>query len=127
MKTDDLTCMGSVSELIDALDTKGYDRRLEELRSLFDTYRADRRRCPDDPGIRTAQRLIELDAELCKTADPVTKRQHNSFTLRHVGNLPLSSIAMTAGITMRTVERDIDQTLRRIMVLAYGVDGVEWN
>ena len=127
METENLFCTDTVAEIFDSLDAGKYEQLLGELKDLFDTYREDRKRCPNDPEIRTAQRLIELDAETCKTADAVTKRQHNVFVHRYVGNLPLSHIAMTTNVTKRTVSRDIEETLKRIMVLAFGVDGVDWK
>ena len=108
------------------IESGNYKRRFEALRKLFDYYRMERKRRPDDPEIQFAQRLIEMHTKACETGNETTKRQHNSFVCRYIGNMSLGNIADKTHVTKRSVSRDIDGTLKRMMVLAFGVDGVEW-
>lgn len=116
----------SPTEIIDSLVFSEADflEKQKTLREIFDTYRQDRRRLPEDPDIKLAQWLIERDSELCKSADPVTKRQHNTFALFYAAKKTYKTIAITQGITTRTVARDLSDTLDRMMILLFGVDGV---
>lgn len=100
-----------------------YAQRRQWLRDMTANYRST-----DGENHAFIAQLVELHASLCMEAEADEhRRRHNSFLMAYITNRKYSykEIASIQGITRRTVGKDIDHVLDDMMLLAFGIDGIQ--
>lgn len=93
------------------------------LRDAFSKYRDYPANSPES---RYLTHILTLDVKFCRESSEENRRRHNSFVLYYATGQrrTLRQVAFMQGLTVRGVCRDIDHTLDRLMLLAFGVDGI---
>ena len=113
--------------LIDVFDNptnNAYKARRNHLRQLFESYTGLEPNKTKD----LLERLVELDKQYCiKTQNDVFMREHNTFVIRYFSKKQptFSQIAAIQNICSRHAHTDVDKTLDRLMIFAYGIDGLK--
>ena len=98
-----------------------YDARRTALRALFDGYRSA---TGQDKEIMDW--MLTTHARYCKQqGKPADQRKHNAFVLRYVAGISEREIGRNMNVSMRTVFRDISDVIENMMVLAFGVYGLQ--
>lgn len=98
-----------------------YDTRRASLKALFDGYRSA---TGQDKAIMDW--MLTAHARYCKQqGKPADQRKHNAFVLRYVAGISEREIGRNMNISMRTVFRDISDVIENMMVLAFGVYGLQ--
>lgn len=107
--------------LFDDFDGEAFNARLQMMRRLFDRYRTERDTMPEE--------LRELAAWLIKQDARQNGRtvQHEAFALHFRDGLTLRHIARKCYCSVRTVQNWNNETLLRLLVILFGVDGIEWK
>lgn len=54
-------------------------------------------------------------------------RQHNTFVLHYINGISFRKVSRGQGICFRTVFKDIDAVLDRMMIYLFGFYGVRWD
>lgn len=116
-----------VNLLIDIFEqptNNAYKARRNHLRQLFESYTG----LEPNKTKTLLERLLELDKEYCiKTQNDVFMREHNTFVIRYFSKKQpmFSQIAIMQNISSRQAQFDVDKTLDRLMIFAYGIDGLK--
>lgn len=116
-----------VSLLIDIFEqstNKTYKARKNHLRQLFESYTG----LESNKTKTLLEQLLEFDKEYCiKTQNDVFMREHNTFVIRYFSKKQpmFSQIAIMQNISSRQAQFDVDKTLDRLMIFAYGIDGLK--
>ena len=114
---------GLLIDIFEKLTNNAYKARRNHLRQLFESYTG-----LEPNKIKTLlERLLELDKEYCiKTQNDIFMREHNTFVIRYFSKKQpmFSQIAIMQNISSRQAQFDVDKTLDRLMIFAYGIDGL---
>lgn len=116
-----------VNLLIDIFEqptNNAYKARRNHLRQLFESYTG----LEPNKTKTLLERLLELDKEYCiKTQNDIFMREHNTFVIRYFSKKQpmFSQIAIMQNISSRQAQFDVDKTLDRLMIFAYGIDGLK--
>ena len=116
-----------VSLLIDIFEqstNKTYKARKNHLRQLIESYTG----LESNKTKTLLEQLLEFDKEYCiKTQNDVFMREHNTFVIRYFSKKQpmFSQIAIMQNISSRQAQFDVDKTLDRLMIFAYGIDGLK--
>ena len=113
--------------LIDVFDNptnNAYKARRNHLKQLFESYIG----LESPKTKKLLERLIEFDKQYCiKTQNDIFMREHNTFVIRYFSKKQptFSQTAAMQNIDPRTAYGDVDKTLDRLMIFAYGIDGLK--
>lgn len=117
-----------IQSIIDDYDSELYEVRFKQLKSMCVFYREHRKNRPEHPAVRFIDRLIQLDgtnAVPLESGKNNAVSAHNAFVLRFVANMSvMPGICRKLHITERTYFKYERSTLRRMMLLLYGFDGL---
>lgn len=102
-----------------------YQNRREMLLSLLESYR-------DTPSEAWRRKYMEGLIETSRRAagsDPDEKRYHNLIVLRYIVGKPPSVLRICKALHISRANYDsiIDQAVDRMLVLAFGTDGIPWE
>lgn len=105
----------------------GYEMRKYLLLDMLETYRDTP---PGEPGRRFIDRLIEGSRNAAGDS-PEEKRLHNLIVLRYItGTRPTTQricAALHMGRQRANYEAVTANAVDRLLVLAFGADGIDWN
>ena len=120
----DTEVLNLLIDIFEKPTNNAYKARRNHLRQLFESYTG----LEPNKTKTLLERLLELDKEYCiKTQNDIFMREHNTFVIRYfLKKQPMfSQIAIMQNISSRQAQFDVDKTLDRLMIFAYGIDGLK--
>jgi hypothetical protein len=100
-----------------------YRQKRKQLREAFSNMRHMEEGSPVRIWLESLIRKHMLYAEKTGREYP---RRHNTFVQFFVADGTDRMVSRYQRINLRTVYKDIDHVLDRMMVFAYGIDGINW-
>ena len=113
LEIQDLLCAG-----ID-----NYKLKREQLREAFKNMRHMEENSPSRIWLESLINKSKLYAEKTGREYP---RRHNTFVQFFITDGTDRMVSWYQRINRRTVYKDIDHVLDKMMIFAYGIDGIKW-
>lgn len=118
-----------VEQILFSFDPDYYVNHRIEIKEMLSFFGENRRSAPNHPCVLLINRLLHQDAasiiyvnvgkrEVCKS--------HNALVMRYVGGMKYREIAVRMHCTTRAVYKYVNAAIDRLLVLAFGVDGIPW-
>lgn len=102
---------------------KLYEQRRQALSRAFSHVQ----RLPENNAFRIwLEDLLRMSVTFAQQQrDELYRRRHNAFVMYYVLKLDVDAIQSKQGMSRDSVQRDIDHVLDKMMIFAYGVDGLK--
>lgn len=102
-----------------------YKTRKNHLKTLFSAYSAMK----SGKLKSLLDSILEADRKYCTgSQNDQLMREHNTFVMRYLSRKQpgYKEIAKYTCVCERQAIADSDRTLERLMIFAYGLDGIKW-
>ena len=115
--------MGMISEIENWPHAALQNRIKQNLRKMFQSYNALK-----SPQRSRLDQLIIRHRDYClRESNDQYIREHNSFILHYVNGMSTKNTALSQVLSRRTVYKDIDAVLDRMLVYMLGFYGIRWD
>lgn len=115
--------MGMISEIENWPHAALQNRIKQNLRKMFQSYHT----------LKTSQRsrldqLIIQHKDFClREGNETITRRHNTFVFHYISGISCKNIASFQEMHYRTVNKDLDYVLDRMMIFLFGFYGIRWD
>lgn len=113
-----------IEELLDRDGIDNYEKRRKNLREAFRNMRLMEANSPSRIWLESLMSKSKLYAEKTGREYP---RRHNTFVQYFITDGSDRMISRQQRINVRTVYKDLEHVLDKMMIFAYGIDGIQWS
>lgn len=116
-----------ITEMFNEMDNWSYGQIQieirEKLRRMFLKYNT-----LESLSRERLDKLVFQHKQYCSNSRNTSHiRQHNTFAIYYINDIPPKRVAVGQGINCRTVFKDLDAVLDRMMIFLLGFYGVRWD